>query len=65
MKIRFRALFPLFAGMEGLSGNAFPKIGLFKEGKSHPNNSHTVQFASGHSLLSLRRLFSVSSKTYC
>ena len=30
MKIRFRALFPLFAGMEGLSGNAFPKKGLLK-----------------------------------
>ena len=66
MKIRFRALFPLFAGMEGLSGNAFPKKGLLKYGKSHSNDSQTVQFASGHSLLSLRRLFSVSSKTaYC
>ena len=30
MKIRFRALLPLFAGMEGLSGNAFPKKGLLK-----------------------------------
>ena len=30
MKIRFRALFSLFAGMEGLSGNAFPKKGLLK-----------------------------------
>ena len=30
MKIRFRALFPSFAGMEGLSGNAFPEKGLLK-----------------------------------
>ena len=30
IKIRFRALFPLFSGMEGLSGNAFPKKGLLK-----------------------------------
>ena len=30
MKIRFRALFPSFAGMEGLSGNAFPKKRVIK-----------------------------------
>ena len=30
LKISPRALFPLFAGMKGLSGNAFPKKGLLK-----------------------------------
>ena len=30
MKVRFRALFPSFAGMKGLSGNAFDKKTLIK-----------------------------------
>ena len=30
MKIRFWALFSLFAGMERLSGNAFPEKGVLK-----------------------------------
>ena len=64
MKICFRALCALFAGLKGLSGKAFPKKGLLKYSKSHSNDSQTVQLASGQSLLSLRRLFSVSSKTY-
>ena len=65
MKIRFRALFPLFAGMEGLSGNAFPRKGLLKQGKSYSDDSQTMQFASSCSLLSLHKQFSASSKTYC
>ena len=62
MKIRFRALFPLFAGMEGLSGNAFPRKGLLKQGKSYSDDSQTMQFASSRSLLSLHKQFSIRPK---
>ena len=64
-KIKFLTLFPYFAYIERLSDNAFPKKKLLKQGKSYSDDSQTMQFASSRSLLSLHRLFSVSSKTYC
>ena len=65
MKITFLAPLPSFAYREGLSDNAFPEKRLLKQGKSYSDDSQTMQFASSRSLLSLHRLFSVSSKTYC
>ena len=65
MKIQFLTLFPLFAYREGLSDNAFSKKRLLKQGKSYSDDSQTMQFASSRSFLSLHRLFSISSKTYC
>ena len=65
MKIKFLTLFPSFAYRERLSDNAFPKKRLLKQGKSYSDDSQTMQFASSRSLLSLHRIFSVSSTTYC
>ena len=65
MKIGFRALlFVCLQAWKDYLATLFLKR-VIKISKSHSSDSQTVQFASGHSLLSLRRLFSVSSKTYC
>ena len=65
MKITFLTPLPSFAYREGLSDNAFQEKRLLKQGKSYSDDSQTMQFASSRSFLSLHRLFSISSKTYC
>ena len=64
MKIWFRALFSLFSGMEGLSGNAFPKIsqkslewfsdGPIRQRSLAPVSAQAIQCIVQNLLLKLR-----------
>ena len=64
MKITFLTFFP-FLHTERDYLTTISKTRLLKQGKSYSDDSQTMQFASSRSLLSLHRLFSVSSNTYC
>ena len=63
-KLNFWPFFPLLHTERFYLTTLFQKR-LLKQGKNYSDDSQTMQFASSRSLLSLHRLFSVSSKTYC